>query len=334
MLVGLPGMGKTTALINICRQLFTAGVAPVIFSYHDDIDEKLTEILGPMRTVDYSGLGFNPLRVDSPGLTAHVDVAGTLRDIFASIFPDLGDLQLEELRQAIKQSYDDLGWSARASGDTPPTPPFRAFFDILKSKTKPNANLIARLQELADYGFFEGAVAANSLLDGTTPTLVRVHGSTNGMLQNAFAAFVFYSLYKDMFRRGVQTNITHAVVFDEAHRAAKLKLIPRFAKECRKYGLALALASQGARDFDSALYEAVGSYLVLRVTEGDARTLARNTRPDDRSNPHCGSTQGVGAVYSFAVRSEFHPPNFSSPIRLEQAFRTALATRLSLGRSH
>lgn len=279
MLVGLPGMGKTTALINICRQLFTAGVAPVIFSYHDDIDEKLADVVGPMRTVDFNGLGFNSLRVDAPGLTAHVDVAGTLRDIFASIFPDLGDLQLEELRQAIKQSYDDLGWSTRASGDTPSTPPFRAFFDILKSKAKPNANLIARLQELADYGFFEGAVATNSLLDGTMPTLVRVHGSTNGMLQNAFAAFVLYSLYKDMFRRGVQTNITHAVVFDEAHRAAKLKLIPRFAKECRKYGLALALASQGARDFDSALYEAVGSYLVLRVTEGDARTLARNTGP-------------------------------------------------------
>jgi hypothetical protein len=280
MLVGLPGMGKTTALINICRQLFGAGVAPVIFSYHDDIDEKLAGSLGPMRTVDFDGLGFNPLRVDAPGLTAHVDVAGTLRDIFASIFPDLGDLQLEELRQAIKQSYDDLGWSARASGATPPpTPAFRAFFDILKSKPKPNANLIARLQELADYGFFEGAEAASSLLDGTIPTLVRVHGSTNGMLQNAFAAFVLYSLYKDMFRRGVQTSITHMVVFDEAHRAAKLKLIPRFAKECRKYGVALALASQGARDFDSALFEAVGSYLVLRVTEGDARTLARNTGP-------------------------------------------------------
>ena len=80
-----------------------------------------------------------------------------------------------------------------------------------------------------------------------------------------------------MFRRGVQGQLTHAVVFDEAHRAARLKLIPRFAKECRKFGLALALASQGAKDFDPALFEAVGSYLVLRVTEGDARALARNT---------------------------------------------------------
>jgi hypothetical protein len=277
MLVGLPGMGKTTALINICQQLTGLGVAPVIFSYHDDIDEKLTASLGPLQTVDLDGLGFNPLRVDALGPSAHVDVAGTLRDIFASIFPELGDLQLEELRQAIKQSYDDLGWSTRAAGVTPPTPPFRAFFDILKSKPKPNANLIARLQELADYRFFDGAESGGGLLDGDRPTLVRVHGTTNGMLQNAFAAFVLYSLYKDMFRRGVQNRITHAVVFDEAHRAAKLKLIPRFAKECRKYGIALALASQGVRDFDSALFEAVGSYLVLRVTEADARTLARNT---------------------------------------------------------
>jgi hypothetical protein len=279
MLVGLPGMGKTVALTNICRQLSGAGVAPVLFSYHDDIDEKLTGLLGPMQIVDFDGLGFNPLRVDAAGPTAHVDVAGTLRDIFASIFPDLGDLQLEELRQAIKQSYDDLGWSTRALGTSPATPPFRAFFDILKSKPKPSANLIARLQELADYRFFDGTGAAGGLLDSGRPTLVRVHGSTNGMLQTAFASFVLYSLYKDMFRRGVRTRITHAIVIDEAHRAAKLKLIPRFAKECRKYGLALALASQGVRDFDSALFEAVGSYLVLRVTEADARTLARNTGP-------------------------------------------------------
>jgi hypothetical protein len=105
---------------------------------------------------------------------------------------------------------------------------------------------------------------------------VRVHTSTNNILQNAFSSFVLYSLYKDMFRRGVQSRLTHAIIFDEAHRAAKLKLIPQFAKECRKYGVALALASQGAKDFSPTLYEAVGSYLALRVTEADAKALARN----------------------------------------------------------
>jgi hypothetical protein len=277
MMVGLPGMGKTTALISIGRQLAGAGIAPVVFSYHEDIDAKLAQALGPLHTVDFEGMGFNPLQVDATGATAHVDVAGTLRDIFGSIFPDLGDLQLEELRQAIKKSYDDLGWGVAQLGpERPPTPPFQAFFDILKTKQRPNLNLLARLQELADYGFFASEGSGTSPLSHEKPTLVRIHATTNGLLQNAFAAFVLYSMYKGMFRRGVQERITHAVIFDEAHRAAKLKLIPRFAKECRKYGLALVLASQGAKDFDSSLYEAVGSYVILRVTEADARTLARN----------------------------------------------------------
>ena len=278
MMVGLPGMGKTTALINISKQLTAAGIAPVIFSYHDDIDEKLADAIGPMRTIDFDGLGFNPLRVDAPGPMAYIDVAGTLRDIFASIFPDLGEIQLEELRGAIKQSYDDLGWNERGS-ERPAPPRFRTFLDILKSRPKPNQNLLARLQELDDYGFFDGDDGAPGILVDGKPTLVRVHLSTNEIVQRAFSSFVLYSIYKDMFRRGVQQRLTHAVIFDEAHRAAKLKLIPRLAKECRKYGLALALASQGVRDFDGGLFEAVANYLVLRVTEADARTLARNTGP-------------------------------------------------------
>jgi hypothetical protein len=278
MMVGLPGMGKTTALINIAKQLTAAGIAPVIFSYHDDIDDKIAEAIGPIRTIDFDGLGFNPLRVDSPAPMAYIDVAGTLRDIFASIFPDLGEIQLEELRGAIKQSYDDLGWNDRTR-ERPQPPQFRTFLDILKSRPKPNQNLLARLQELVDYGFFDGDQDEGGILSDPRPTLVRVHLSTNDIVQRAFAAFVLYSVYKDMFRRGVQTRLTHAIIFDEAHRAAKLKLIPRFAKECRKYGLALALASQGVRDFDGALFEAVASYLVLRVTEADARVLARTTGP-------------------------------------------------------
>ena len=192
MIVGLPGMGKTTTLISICRQLYEAGVTPVVFSYHDDIDTKLAERLGDLKMVDFNGLGFNPLRIDSSQQTAHVDIAGTLRDIFSSIFPDLGDLQLEELRQAIKQSYDDRGWGQSSSDVAPTIPPFRAFFDILSAKVKPNLGLLARLQELADYGFFDGAGEQASLLAEQRPTVIRIHGSTNGILQNAFSSFVLY----------------------------------------------------------------------------------------------------------------------------------------------
>ncbi|MBK1646380.1 hypothetical protein CKO25_17360 [Thiocapsa imhoffii] len=45
MILGLPGMGKTTCLINICVQLARQGITPIVFSYHQDIDEKLSHQL-------------------------------------------------------------------------------------------------------------------------------------------------------------------------------------------------------------------------------------------------------------------------------------------------
>src|SRR5262249_19243085 len=41
LVCGLPGMGKTTCLLNLCRQMLQADVRPIIFSYHEDIDERL-----------------------------------------------------------------------------------------------------------------------------------------------------------------------------------------------------------------------------------------------------------------------------------------------------
>jgi hypothetical protein len=275
MVVGLPGMGKTTGLINICRQLARAGIYPVVFSYHHDIDARLVEALGEVESVDYQGLGFNPLQVNQTSPVAHIDAASELRDIFAAIFRDLGDLQTEEIRQAIKQSYVDQGWGQADAVAPLASPSFQAFFDLLSAKPRPNAGLMARLNELNDYGFFSAAGNARSLLDINRPVVLRIHRTSNDLLQRAFVSFVLYSIYKDMFRRGLQKQLTHAVVFDEAHRASRLKLLSTMAKECRKYGIALILASQEARDFDSSLYSAVASYLALRLTEHDARIIAK-----------------------------------------------------------
>ena len=54
------------------------------------------------------------------------------------------------------------------------------------------------------------------------------------------------------------------------------------AKECRKYGISLVLASQEARDFHISLYSAIANYLVLRVTEADAKALVRNVASSDQ----------------------------------------------------
>jgi DNA phosphorothioation-dependent restriction protein DptH len=285
LVAGLPGMGKTTCLLSLCRQMSELGIRPIVFSYHQDIDEKLQQMVGAVRFIDFDGLGFNPLQViDRSSGMAHLDVAGAVRDIFTAIFPELGDIQGERIRKAIKDSFVELGW-----GEVDPAqlaePEFLRWVEILRSDPKPDRGLktlLARLEELEDYGFFRTAEGQESLWDSEQPVVLRIHSTQNDNLQQAFASLVFYGLYKDMFRRGLQDRITHALIFDEAHRAARLQLIPTMAKECRKYGISLVLASQEARDFHISLFSAIANYLILRLTEADAKAMAKNVATSDQ----------------------------------------------------
>ena len=129
LIAGLPGMGKTTCLISICRQMLSASVRPIVFSYHQDIDERLEHIVSRVRFVDFHGLGFNPLRViDGQSKLAYLDVAGAMRDIFVAIFPELGDIQGERIRRAIKDSFVERGWDNFSQQAAAPTePPSRDF---------------------------------------------------------------------------------------------------------------------------------------------------------------------------------------------------------------
>jgi DNA phosphorothioation-dependent restriction protein DptH len=285
LVAGLPGMGKTTCILSLCRQMSDLGIRPIVFSYHQDIDEKLQQMVGAVRFIDFDGLGFNPLQViDRRSGMAHLDVAGAVRDIFTAIFPELGDIQGERIRKAIKDSFVELGWG---EGDPAQLvePAFLRWVEILRSDPKPDRGLktlLARLEELEDYGFFRTAEAQESLWHSEQPVVLRIHSTQNDNLQQAFASLVFYGLYKDMFRRGVQDRITHALIFDEAHRAARLQLIPTMAKECRKYGISLVLASQEARDFHVSLFSAIANYLILRLTEADAKAMAKNVATSDQ----------------------------------------------------
>ncbi len=287
LVAGLPGMGKTTCLLNLCKQMLDAGVRPIVFSYHQDIDERLERLVVGVRFIDFHGLGFNPLQViDRQSRMAYLDVAGALRDIFAAIFPELGDIQGERIRKAIKESFIERGWDDQNADLTKLIePPFGRFVEILRAEPKPDRGLralLGRLEELADYGFFNVTESLESLWDSEQPIVIRIHSTQNDNLQKAFASLVFYGLYKDMFRRGIQQRITHAVVFDEAHRAARLRLIPTMAKECRKYGISLVLASQEAKDFNISLFSAIANYLVLRMNEADAKALVRNVASSDQ----------------------------------------------------
>ena len=48
----------------------------------------------------------------------------------------------------------------------------------------------------------------------------------NVVVQRAYASFVLHRIYHDMFRRGRQERLTHAVVFDEALFFAEGQRLP------------------------------------------------------------------------------------------------------------
>jgi DNA phosphorothioation-dependent restriction protein DptH len=279
LVVGLPGMGKTTCLLNLCVQMYPYGVCPVVFSYHQDFDEKLQARIPQVDFLNVGQLSFNPLEVPNPTHPrTYVDVAGAVRDLFAAMYPDLGDLQLGAIRQSLVDSFRECGWDDQRAGQTPR---FGRFVEIVRQRAVKDAalkRLLVRLTELEDYGFFQtlSGEVARDLWQRRVPVVVCLHREQSELVQRAFAMLVFYKLYRDMFRRGLQSRITHAVIFDEAHRAQQLRLIPTMAKECRKYGISLVLASQEARDFHESVFSAIAHQLVLRVNEADAKALARN----------------------------------------------------------
>ena len=138
---------------------------------------------------------------------------------------------------------------------------------------------MSRLSELNDYGFFASAGESRSVLNQQGISIIRLHQTSNESLQKAFASFVLYNVYQEMFIRGVQPGICNAVIFDEAHKASKLTLIGRMGKECRKYGISLIVASQEVKDFSPSLFAAISNYLLLRMTDTDARVAAKNVAP-------------------------------------------------------
>jgi hypothetical protein len=155
LIAGLPGMGKTTCLLNMCKQMLDAGIRPIIFSYHQDIDERLQRLVQSVRFIDFRGLGFNPLQVmDRGSRMAFLDVAGALRDIFVAIFPELGDIQGERIRKAIKDSFVEKGWDdPNAILGEIHEPEFKRFVEILRDDPKPDRGLrtlLARVEELED----------------------------------------------------------------------------------------------------------------------------------------------------------------------------------------
>src|SRR5439155_7279375 len=125
----------------------------------------------------------------------YLDVAASLRDIFVAIFPELGDIQGERIRKAVKESFTERGWGdPNINLSDLLEPAFGRFVEILRADPKPDRGLrtlLARLDELADYGLFDMSDSYESLWETSQPVVIRIHSTANDHLQKAFASLIF-----------------------------------------------------------------------------------------------------------------------------------------------
>jgi len=282
MMVGIPGMGKTTAIINIVASLARQGVYSLMTDFHGDLSTRLRDALPEqrLRVLDAAdGLPFNPMRLTQQQLKTDrgwVANAIDIAEIWSGIFPDFGEVQQAEIRNRLLEAYRESGYGI--SEDVADPPPFGRLYELLQKDRDESVsvrNICARLDTVFLMGIFregEDEFVLSDLSDAVV--CLDLHGLAQETNQLVAASFFLHKIYKEMFLRGAVERLTQYLVFDEAHRAANLRLLGRFMQESRKFGIGVIVSSQRVSDFSNSVLETPGNHLALQVSQKDARRLA------------------------------------------------------------
>jgi DNA phosphorothioation-dependent restriction protein DptH len=316
LIVGIPGMGKTTSIKNICYKLADEKIYPFIFDFHGDLAKDMLQTLGKDKCLVLDaaqGLPFNPLEVDPVRrqqergwITHYFEVA----EILANIYPSFGELQVSYLRQILKQCYEGAGYAASAVKPMPPR--FIEFWRCLKEKAETDREarkIAARLEPIFELVLFkeelENSYPLSHLLQRVT--ILDLHSLENEENQRVAASFFLQRLYRDMFSHTEEDRLRNAVILDEAHRVARLSLIPKMMQECRKYGILFILASQRVEDFDKGVLDSAGNHLYLRVNYPDAKRLSAYLGGREAHGDHVRRLQDLHKFRALFRSEDYRP---------------------------
>lgn len=316
LIVGIPGMGKTTSVLNICTTLSQADVQPFVVDFHGDLARGLKELLGPTtcQVLDAGdGLSFNPLELDP---VRQADARGwkvhcfEVAEILSNLYPSFGELQVGLIRGTLMQCYEGAGF--RSSHHDASAPQFQEFWRCLSSKAETDREvrkIATRLEPVFHLGLFREDLAASFSLPEllAQPTVLDLHRLELEENQRVAASFFLQRLYRDMFSHGEENRLRNAVVLDEAHRVARLSLIPRMMQECRKYGILFLLASQRVEDFNQGVLDSAGNHLYMRVNHPDARRLVAYLGASGRSGDLVNRLQNLPKYHALFRSEEYQP---------------------------
>ncbi|MEC7641243.1 MAG: DUF87 domain-containing protein, partial [Nitrospinota bacterium] len=280
-ILGGSGTGKSQTMKVLIREMYGSGVSPIILDWHDDyIKEEFRQVIGNPRFHDASkGLSFNPLCIEHDASASGSRVIMThvyqISEMFNKAF-DLGPIQQRNLRHALFQTYESQGLD-RNETSLPPDAKFPGFDELRYFLEEVgDHNLNNRLDPLFDLQLFQGDVGFQ---DGflNEPHIVWLKTLPNDYIKKAVSGILLMGIYDSLLRAGEYPNgVRIAVVVDEAHKVANLNEMTVLLKESRKYGCAVLLSSQEAKDFSDSIYSNVGTLLCLGLNEtGNSEKIAK-----------------------------------------------------------
>lgn len=282
VIVGSAGSGKTSTIKAIVTDMTRTGIPALVLDFKDDYkDERTLSCFSATLWDVRKGLPYNPLAVLPDGLPV-LDIIYGLNGILSAVYR-LGDQQSATLRSALREVYEQRGYTAveaGVAGDSRKAPTLLDLRDALESRPG-TALILNRLGALFDFDLFRPEMSGMAaLLRG--PAVVRFTSLPQEELKAATAALFLRALYLHLQQVGHSGGkLRLLLVIDEAHRVANLAEVQLLVREARAYGVGVILSTQEPSDLDSFAFtnaETIMSLKIASATEADriARMLAPN----------------------------------------------------------
>ncbi len=302
LIVGKSGAGKSQTTSSFLIELNKLKVPFLILDFQGEyIADNLTnahnqtflDATGSIVLDPSEGMNINPLEVPIDPFTKLKEnfnktvyrVASILDQIFA-----LGDIQHPTLRSAIMQAFNQVGF--RANDKTTwglKAPDFNDIWEVLKHMEKQDKgsvrNLILRIQPIFENNIFNSGATAMSFENVLSQnTIIRLATLPTVELMKTVCRFTLQSIYNYMISAGPSKNIKLYVVLDEAHKISYDQTLTDLIREARKYGIGFILASQTPRDFDSVVFDNMGTKISLQLEGDDSKIITENFGLSDNND--------------------------------------------------
>lgn len=296
---GDPGSGKTQILKALIAEVAEVNIPVFIFDFKNDYTEgAFSGRHGfSVYNVNRRGLPFNPLDLapDDSGEVQPIRHVHELSSILDRIF-GLGDQQEAQLRNALRQAYEECGiqtdaWQQVASLPTAPT--FSSVVKILQDDPR-TITLRNRLSPLFDLGLFPDNVEIGQSFESlvSKKSILDLHELPSDKIKSAMSEFIIVRLHGHVLRGAQPRVLRRLLVFDEAWRVKDSIRLQELAREGRAFGVGIVIGTQFPGDIPEELGGNIATQLLLYNQTPDHQRAVVKTLCGRNSGPEAQRLQG------------------------------------------